>query len=278
MKNFLPLVLLALILSAAGCATTDDLKETKLQLSQAMETSLTRVDADVAALKKDMAKNTEAVSSTRKGNANTAADIADLRDNIQQLRGQIDALRKDIAGNKKKEEEYQNKLDDIVLRINFIENFLEIGGRSENRGDAAAKTPVAAALPAKEPVKKLDKESMYSMAYQIFKEGNYGKARTEFQNFLAVYPETEYSDNAQFWIGECYFFEKNYEKAILEYEKVIKNYPGGNKVSYALLKQGLSFLKLNDKTSAKLLLQQVIKDYPNTNQARIARAKLQEIK
>jgi TolA-binding protein len=37
-------------------------------------------------------------------------------------------------------------------------------------------------------------------------------------------------------------------------------------------------MNLGDKTSSKLLLQQVIKDYPNTNQARIARAKLQEIK
>jgi len=59
---------------------------------------------------------------------------------------------------------------------------------------------------------------------------------------------------------------------------VTKNFPDGNKVPYALLKQGLSFLKLGDKASAKLLLQQVIKDFPNTSQARIARAKLLEIR
>jgi len=59
---------------------------------------------------------------------------------------------------------------------------------------------------------------------------------------------------------------------------VVKNYPNGNKVPYALLKQGLSFLNLGDKSSARLILQQIIKDYPNTNQARIARAKLVEIK
>ena len=57
-----------------------------------------------------------------------------------------------------------------------------------------------------------------------------------------------------------------------------KNFPEGNKVPYALLKQGLSFLKLGDKASAKLLLQQVAKDFPNTSQARIARAKLLEVK
>jgi len=229
------------------------------------------------ALQKEINKNTETLSATRKGSANAAADITDLRDNLQQLRGQVEVLRKDLARNTKREDEYKEKFDNIILKINFIENFLEIG-KKEGLGDAGDKGRSAASVATKDPAKKHDKETMYSQAYQTFKENNYDKARTEFQNFLAAYPDSEYSDNAQFWIGECFFFEKNYEKAILEYEKVTKNYPGGNKVPYALLKQALSFLKLNDKTSSKLLLQQVIKDYPNTNQARIARSKLQEIK
>ena len=124
---------------------------------------------------------------------------------------------------------------------------------------------------------KMDKEAVYAAAFDEFKEGKYEKARADFQNFLKQYPDTEYSDNAQYWIGECYYFEKNYEKAILEYDKVAKNYPDGDKVPYAMLKQGLSFLNLGDKTGARLLLQQVIKTYPNTNQAKIARAKLIEI-
>ena len=95
---------------------------------------------------------------------------------------------------------------------------------------------------------------------------------------MKQYPDTEYSDNAQFWIGECYYFEKKYENAILEYEKVAKNYPDGDKVPYALLKQGIAFLNLGDKASAKLILQRVIKDYPNTNQARTAKATLLKIK
>jgi tol-pal system protein YbgF len=95
---------------------------------------------------------------------------------------------------------------------------------------------------------------------------------------MEKFPKTDLTDNAQFWIGESYYSENNYEKAILEYEKVIKNYPEGDKVPHALLKQGLSFLKLGDKASARLLFQQIMKDYPNTNQARIAKAKLAEIR
>jgi tol-pal system protein YbgF len=228
-------------------------------------------------MKKELGKSSESLAQTRKGNANTAADITDLRDNLQQLRGQVEALKKDVTSGTKKDDEYKEKFNNILLKINFIENFLEIG-KKDSLGEAGDKGKSTGSPAAKDTAKKQDKETMYSTAYQVFKDGNYDKARTEFHNFLVAYPDSEYSDNAQFWIGECYFFEKNYEKAILEYEKVAKNFPGGNKVPYALLKQGLSFLNLNDKTSAKLILQQVIKDYPNTNQARIARTKLQEIK
>jgi tol-pal system protein YbgF len=242
-----------------------------------MEEKITAVDADVSALRNEIGKSKDALAQTRKGTANTAADITDLRDNVQQLRGQVDGLKKDLARTAKKEEEYKEKFDNIFLKINFIENFLEIG-KKDTLSESGDRGKSAGNAATKEPGKKQDKETMYSAAYQTFKESNFDKARNEFQNFLAAYPDSEYSDNAQFWIGECYFFEKNYEKAILEYEKVTKNYPGGNKVPYALLKQGFSFLKLNDKTSARLLLQQVIKDYPNTNQARMARSKLQEIK
>jgi tol-pal system protein YbgF len=211
----------------------------------------------------------------RSGQANTAADISELRENLQQLRGQVETLRKDFTANSKKDDQ---RFENILLKINFIENFLEIGNKHSMNETPDKNNKLSGVSAAKDPAKKLDKEKAYSDAYQIFKEGNYDKARTEFQNYLAAYPDSEYSDNAQFWVGECYFFEKKYEAAILEYEKVAKNYPNGNKVPYALLKQGLSFLKLGDKTSAKLLFQEVIKDYPNTNQARIARSSLQEIK
>jgi tol-pal system protein YbgF len=266
-----------MLLALTGCATTDDLKALRSELNRGVEEKVAVIDDNLASLKKEQEKNSEVLAQIRKGSANTGADVSELRDNLQQLRGQVEALRKDVARSTKKEDDYKEKFDNLILKINFIENFLEIG-RKDSLVEPGDRGKAAGSAGAKDPARTQDKQVLYSTAYQIFKEGNYDKARTEFRNFLALYPESEYSDNAQFWVGECYFFEKNYEKAILEYEKVAKNFPGGNKVPYALLKQGLSFLKLNDKTSAKLILQQVIKDFPNTNQARIARSKLQEIK
>ncbi len=265
MKNLVYLLITIFLLAVFGCATTSDLKEVQSDLNKKVEEKLTSMEADIVAMKKSV----DATDVMRKGQANAAADLTDLRDNLNQLRGQVEAM---VANAKKQEQQLEN----LLLKVNFIENFLEIGGKNIP-ADSLEKSKSEDA-PGSNKSQASDKDRAYSSAYNTFKEGNYSKARTEFQNFLAAYPKSEYSDNAQFWIGECYFFEKKYEQAILEYEKVVKNYPGGSRVAYALLKQGLSFLNLGDKTSSKLLLQQVIKDYPNTNQARIARAKLQEIK
>jgi tol-pal system protein YbgF len=244
------------------------------------EATLPRLKSENDAIRGEVAKNLEAVMALRKSTADTGADLTDIRDSIQQLRGQLETLRKDLNAAAtlatRKDDEYKEireKLNNTLFKINFIENFLGIGKRDDQpEGTEKGEKPKDV------PKGKLDKESAYAAAYELFKDGKFDKARESFQNFLKQYADTEYSDNAQFWIGECYYFEKKYENAILEYEKVAKNYPDGDKVPYALLKQGIAFLNLGDKASAKLILQRVIKDYPNTNQARTAKATLLNVK
>jgi tol-pal system protein YbgF len=119
---------------------------------------------------------------------------------------------------------------------------------------------------------------LYRDAYETFHKGDLEGARRKFEAFLKQYPNTELSDNAQFWIGETYFLKKDYEKAILEYEKAIVKYPEGDKIPAALFKQALSFLELGDKTNAKNLLKRVIEKYPHSDQAGIAKKKLETIK
>ena len=295
-KNILlpSLLMIALI----GCATVSDLNKVRSEIDQKItvevggkivpmekkvavaEENLAALKTESAAIRGDVGKNSEAVAAIRRSMAETSADIADIRDNLQQLRGQLDLLRKDLAAaatraNRKDEEykEIRDKLNNAVFKINFIENFLGIGAR-EDQPEAAEKGEKLRETSKGKP----DKESAYVAAYELFKDGKFDKAREAFLNFLKQYPDTEYSDNAQFWLGECFYFEKKYENAILEYEKVAQNYPDGDRVPHALLKQGISFLNLGDKASAKLILQRVISDYPNTNQARTAKAQLLTIK
>lgn len=268
MKKYIFLLFAFFIVSVSGCATDQDLKKVQQNLRREM-----------LVLQEEVKESVESNKSLQKGQANISADMTDLRDEVQKFRGIVEELNREVQTISKGNDSggaTGKQLKEISFRINYMENFLGIGEKKKSLPDEKKKKESVA--PKDTTKKKVDKEEAYSAAYKTFKEGKYDGARVQFQRFLKLFPGTEYSDNAQFWIGECYFFEREYQKAILEYEKVIKNYPGGNKVSYALLKQGQAFLKLGDKSTAKLLLQQVIKDYPNTNQAKIARAKLTKIK
>ena len=119
---------------------------------------------------------------------------------------------------------------------------------------------------------------LYKDAYETFQKNDLEGARRKFEVFLKQYPNTELSDNAQFWIGETYYLKKDYEKAILEYEKAIAKYPEGDKIPSALFKQALAFLELGDKTNARNLLRRVIERYPQSEQAEMAKKRLEAIK
>jgi tol-pal system protein YbgF len=293
-----------LIFAVVGCATPDDVRRVRGEFDYKLRQSEERIagaEQATAALKTEiagmrseiLAKNDESITSLRGSLADSRTERTEIRDSIQQLRGLIDGLRRDLTATasrttKRDEDEkgqrdkLDAKLETLTFKINFIENFLGIGKKDEPAdavvADKNGKAPGSVSAQSPAAKGKTDKESLYAAAYELFREAKYDKSREGFENFLKLYPDTEFSDNAQFWIGECYYFEKKYEKAIVEYEKVTKNFPNGNKTSNAILKQGLAFLKLGDKASARLLLQQVIKDYPNTSQARIARSNLLQIK
>ncbi len=244
LKKYLLLFMIMCLASVMGCATTYDLQRVQEKL-----------DSDIQSLKKE--------------NASLRKNIEDINKNVSASTANLSALTTKDGGCN----DIEKKLDQISNKVDFMEDFLDIA-KNQNQSERAEQ---GSKIDSKNVLTgKMVEKSVYELAYETFKKGKYNKARIRFQNFLKQYPNTEYSDDAEFWIGECYYLEKKYKKAILEYEKVVKNYPKGDKVPSALLMQGLSYLRLNDKPSAKLFLQRVIQDYPNTSQARIAREKLIE--
>lgn len=260
MKN-LVILFLSVAFVCTGCATQEELQRVEVRLG-----------AKITALEKRLGENSESLRSSRKIQADAGADLVALRDSVQKLRGATERLEVKMSALESKTGDPQGSLNDILTKLTYLENYLGIG-KTEDEG--STEKSAAESTGKKEPS---GREEAYANAYSMFKSGRYDAAKEEFRKFLKAFPDSEYSDNAQFWIGECEYFQGRYEEAIIEYEAVIQNYPKGNKVPNALLKQALSFLKLGDTSSAKFLLQGVIKDYPNTTPASVARKKLIDIK
>ena len=120
-------------------------------------------------------------------------------------------------------------------------------------------------------------EKSYVEGYALFNSGDYPAAEKAFQDFLARAPESDLADDAQYWIGECFFSLKDHRRAILEFRKVVDQYPFGNRVPHAFLKIGLSYLALGDRDRAAENLETVVQAFPKSDVATVARAALDEI-
>lgn len=212
--------------------------------------------------------------------------IEEYKELVKKNPKEMDRLKENIALRTKALEDKEKILDDkdknLEERIKGIEERLK--GLEGKIGQLTAKqSEIETSLRTKEtPVEGKGVSAragdLYKDAYESYQKGDYEGARRKFEAFLKQYPNTELSDNAQFWIGETYYGKKDYEKAILEYEKAIAKYPEGDKVAAALLKQALAFLELGDKTNGRNLLKRVMERYPRSEQADMAKKRLDTIK
>ncbi len=137
-------------------------------------------------------------------------------------------------------------------------------------------TPVPPTAPTT-PTKPIDYTKLYDTAYDDYSRKSYSLARNGFEEYLRQFPDTDLADNAQYWIGECYYSEGNYEEAVAVFKKVITMYPTGNKVPRAMLKAGFALSQLGRDDQARDMFHQVIDAYPLSTEADQARTKLKKI-
>jgi tol-pal system protein YbgF len=262
-----------------GCATTSDVAYLRQDID-----SLYRQLVDIQKELKQL--RSESSMTVRKSQADLDFMLEPLQREVQILKNAVDENREYLQRSQgRPEQEMTAFRKDFDVRLNALEAKIdkaqkELGVRIEEVSKASkTQARVAPPPPSKREASSREAmEALYNSAKQTYEKKQFAAAREQFKAFLTVYPKSELSDNAQFWIGECYYSEKDYEKAIIAYDDVIKKFPKGAKVPAALLKQAFCWLALGDKTFAKSLLKQVIRDHPRSEQAKIAKEKLKGIR
>ena len=153
--------------------------------------------------------------------------------------------------------------------------------RSETPPPAETTKPARSAPPAKSTTTLATaappEHKAYQQAFDLLKSGRYDESLAAFNDFLINYPNSDYADNAQYWLGETYYVRRQFGPAIMEYEKLIQNYPKSQKLTHALLKIGYSYHELGQIDKAKATLEDLKNRYPDTTAARLAEERLQRI-
>ena len=132
----------------------------------------------------------------------------------------------------------------------------------------APSAPVAPSAPTQAP------RELYSQAYADYARGNYDLAMQGFAEYLRAYPGTDFSDNAQYWIGECLYGKKMYAEAIDAWNVLLKDYPASDKLPDARVKKGMALERLGRRSQALVEYRFVVDRYPTSQAARIARERL----
>jgi len=114
----------------------------------------------------------------------------------------------------------------------------------------------------------------YLKAFGLYSANNFAAAIASFDSFLKNSPQSDYSANALYWVGECYYSLSDMSNAKTAFMKVADSYPNSAKVPDALLKLGYTFGALNEKDKATALFEKIITSYPSSRAAIKARERL----
>lgn len=176
-------------------------------------------------------------------------------------------------------EKVANRIDEVDAEVIDLGERLDKIGRRVGawRGELGSEPtapPETAVFKPDTTISGIDADRLYNTAYLDFTKGDYQVAITGFRRFLRLFPSSEMADNAQYWIGECFYSLNQLDSAEVEFKKVINSYPDGNKVPDAIYKLGLIYQLQGKTASARRQFNEVINKYPKSPAAKLAEERL----
>ncbi|OZI62220.1 tol-pal system protein YbgF [Bordetella genomosp. 11] len=188
--------------------------------------------------------------------------ILELRQQIQQMRQIGENSRMQLA------DQIQSLQQQVTELRNQIEQAMHqsvprapANGTQSDTGGATAGDP--------------QEQSTYDGAIDLFRKGQYKEAADGLTAFLALYPNSQLSPTAQFYLGSSKYATKDYKGAIDQLQNMVKSAPDNPRAPDALLVIAGSQIEMNNRAGAKATLQRIVKDYPGTPAADTAKNRLQ---
>ena len=207
----------------------------------------------------------------------------------ESLADQSASMRRLVADRRVQEEAISAALKDITDRVSDLSERVQTMPAAAPAPSAPVYTlpaPTAAGGPAAAPItpgapgpvvpnpQAPAPRELYTQAYADYARGNYDLAIQEYSDYLRNYPDTDLSDNAQYWIGECQYSKQKYPEAIAAWDELLRQYPSSDKIPDARFKKGMALEKLGRRSQALLEYRFVAERFPNSEAGRKAREKL----
>lgn len=243
--------------------------------ARAANRELDRLQIQVAGLQNQLAElqrtSEESVREVRRLNEQLAEQNASMKKALQDQRIQEEALASALKDLNDRLAEMNERYQAMRAAAPPPESMPAAGspagpgGGNPSGSSGSAQVPAA---PAPAP------RELYSQAYADFARGNYDLAIQGFNEYIKNYPNTDFTDNAQYWIGECLYGKKQFAEAIEAWNVLFRDYATSDKLPDARVKKGMALEKVGRRSQALIEYRYVIDKFPTTQAARIARERL----
>jgi tol-pal system protein YbgF len=211
-------------------------------------------------------------------NALLLSKLNALQQELQELRGQIEVQAHDLKLLQQQQLAFYKDLDSRINEaVNQDSKPLDV---ADNTNVKKEDKPLANSQEPKKVVAKVkssnpaEEQISYVAAYELIKKKDYEQATTAMSSFLSNYPNSNYSANAHYWLGELFLLKQDYDSALTQFNEVLNKYPDSSKTAASMLKLGFAYAAKGDIDQARKYLRQVQQQYPDTSTAQLAKSKL----
>ncbi len=195
-------------------------------------------------------------------------------------------FRKTTQDRRLQDEAMQTALREMIERMSELDARVQSQAAAAQAAVAAAAVPPAPApgddepgTPAPAPAAPVvaappPARELYSQAYADYTRGNYDLAMQGYREYLRYYPDTDLSDNAQYWIGESLYAKRLFGEAVAAWDELLREYPSSDKLPDARFKRAMALERLGRRREALGEYRAVADRYPNSEAGRKAKERL----
>ncbi|QSX35163.1 tol-pal system protein YbgF [Shewanella avicenniae] len=194
------------------------------------------------------------------------------------MQQRLDALQQEVLDLRGLTEQQNYQIQQMLQRQRQLYDEITKATSSQPAPSAAVAQPSVTA-PAATATSSLSETDSYQQAVDlVLKQRKYDEAIPAFKSFISQYPNSNFADNANYWLGQLLYNQGDTAQAKLAFENVVTNYKESGKRPDSLVKLAMIAEKSNDKNGARNLYNQVLREYANSAAARIAQQQLAAIK
>ena len=268
-------VIFVLVAPIVSCSSTDDMALLHREITD-VQRSVDRLQTEVLD-QTDLQGMEQSMQEMTNKNLRSNADLA-LR--VEELQEQIEALHASLEITTRRLQSISQELAAGRAQAGVVLPPVTVApdaGSAGTTGSEPGGMATAAAAGAAVSSGTASPDELYRSAYEDYMRGNYDLAADGFAEYRRRWPNTELTDNALYWIGECYDAQEKPQEALDTFTKVLEDYPTSDKAAAAQLKKGLIYLKMGDQGQGVVNLQYVVYEHPGTREPDLAREQLRSL-